>query len=110
MHMAEFLVRAQPQLFTSKIAKDARTGKVFVDYLRNSETASAVAAFSARARKDAGVSTPLSWDELGKPDLRQRFTVKTVPTRLKRLKRDPWEGYADTKQAITPQMRKALKK
>jgi bifunctional non-homologous end joining protein LigD len=110
MHMAEFLVRAQPQLFTSKIAKDARTDKVFVDYLRNSETASAVAAFSARARKDAGVSTPLAWDELGKADVRHRFTVKTVPARLKRLKRDPWQGYADTKQAITPEMRKALRK
>ncbi|MGQ0654274.1 MAG: DNA ligase D [Betaproteobacteria bacterium] len=109
MHMAEFLVRAQPGLFTSRIAKVERTGKVFVDYLRNSETASAVAAFSARARKNAGVSTPLAWDELGKADLRERFTVKTIPARLKRLKRDPWEGYAAT-QAITAEMRKALKK
>ena len=109
MHMAEFLVRAQPDLFTSKIAKVERTDKVFDDYLRNSETASAVSAFSARARKDAGVSTPLAWDELGKDDLRARFTVKTVPTRLKRLKRDPWDGYAPT-QAITAEMRKALKK
>ena len=109
MHMAEFLVRAEPGLFTSKIAKVARTGKVFVDYLRNSETASAVSAFSARARKDAGVSTPLAWDELGKKDLRDRFTVKTVPARLKRLKDDPWAGYADTKQSITAEMRKALK-
>ena len=110
MHMAEFLVRAEPKLFTSKIAKAERTTKVFVDYLRNSETASAVAAFSARARKDAGVSTPLAWDELGKEDLRDRYTVRTVPARLKRLKRDPWEGYAETKQRITAEMRKALRK
>lgn len=109
MHMAEFLVRAEPRLFTSKIAKAARTGKVFVDYLRNSETASAVSAFSARARKEAGVSTPLAWDELGKKDVRDRFTVKTVPARLKRLKDDPWAGYAETKQPITAEMRKALK-
>ena len=109
MHMAEFLVRAQPGLFTSRIAKAARTGKVFVDYLRNSETASAVAAFSARARKEAGVSTPLAWDELDKKDPRERFTVKTVPQRLKRMKRDPWEGYGGTKQSITAAMRKSLK-
>src|SRR5439155_6987718 len=63
-HIAEFLVRAEPKLFTAKVAKVRREGKVFVDYLRNSETASAVAAFSARARPGAGVSTPLAWDEL----------------------------------------------
>src|SRR5205085_6978644 len=44
-HIAEFLVRAEPKLFTAKIAKERRSEKVFVDYLRNSETASAVAAF-----------------------------------------------------------------
>ncbi|MFN2644352.1 MAG: DNA ligase D, partial [Burkholderiales bacterium] len=46
--IAEFLVRAEPSLFTAKVAKDRRENKVFVDYLRNSETASAVSAFSAR--------------------------------------------------------------
>src|SRR5438552_127979 len=45
-HIAEFLVRAEPKLFTAKIAKERREKKVFVDYLRNSETASAVSAFS----------------------------------------------------------------
>jgi bifunctional non-homologous end joining protein LigD len=107
--MAEFLVRAEPALFTAKIAKVRREGKVFVDYLRNSETASAVAAFSARARADAGVSTPVAWDELdAKEDLRKRFTVLTVPERLARLKRDPWADYGKTKQALTAAMRKAL--
>ncbi|HEV3008344.1 MAG TPA: DNA ligase D, partial [Burkholderiales bacterium] len=69
---AEFLVKAEPKLFIAKISKSKRTGKVFVDYLRNSETASAVSAYSARARKEAGVSTPLEWDELGRADIRGR--------------------------------------
>jgi bifunctional non-homologous end joining protein LigD len=107
--LAEFLVRAQPDLFTAKIAKDSRGGKVFVDYLRNAETASAVAAFSPRARAEAGVSTPVSWDELGKTDIRGKFTVKTVPRRLKQLRADPWAEYWTTKQFITPAMVKALK-
>jgi len=108
--MAEFLVRAEPKLFTAKVAKDRRENKVFVDYLRNSETASAVSAFSARARRDAGVSTPVAWDELDhKDDLRKRFTVLTVPERLASLKKDPWADYGRTKQSITDAMRKALK-
>ena len=107
--MAEFLVRARPDLFVAKMSKQRRGGKVFVDYLRNAETASAVAAFSPRARPGAGVSTPLSWDELGKKDIRNKFTVKTVPRRLKRLKDDPWADYRATKQSITANMVKALK-
>ena len=107
--LAEFLVRARPDLFTAKMAKKRRGGKIFVDYLRNAETASAVAAFSPRARKDAGVSTPVSWDELGKSDIRKRFTVKSVPRRLKHLDADPWADYAKTRQSITPAMIKALR-
>ena len=105
---AEFLARARPDLFTAKIAKSRRGGKIFVDYLRNAETASAVAAFSPRARKDAGVSTTVSWDELGKKDIRTQFTVKSVPRRLQRLGADPWADYAKMRQAITAAMLKAL--
>ena len=109
--IAEFLVKAEPELFTAKIAKLRRAGKVFVDYLRNSETASAVAAFSARARPGAGVSTPLAWDELSEDeDLREKFTVRTVPQRLATLKKDPWADYARTRQSITAAMWRSLGK
>src|SRR5436305_13185326 len=100
--IAQFLVRAEPALFTAKVAKDRRENKVFVDYLRNSETASAVSAFSARARPGAGVSTPLAWDELGADeDLRSLYTVQTVPERLAKLKKDPWADYDRTRQSNT---------
>jgi bifunctional non-homologous end joining protein LigD len=107
--IAEFLVKAEPGFFTASMAKSRRPGRVFVDYLRNSETASAVAAFSARARPSAGVSTPLHWDELGDDDVRARFTVLTVPGRLASLKGDPWAGYAAAaKQSISSAMRRSL--
>ena len=109
--IAQFLVRAEPGLFTAKVAKERRENKVFVDYLRNSETASAVSAFSARARPGAGVSTPLAWDELGaKDDVRARYTVQSVPQRLATLKQDPWADYAATRQSITAPMWRALGK
>jgi bifunctional non-homologous end joining protein LigD len=107
--IAEMLVKARPELFTAKIAKARRPNKVFADYLRNSETASAVAAFSPRARPNAGVSMPVAWDELDpKDDLRSRFTVLTVPARLASLKKDPWADYWKTRQAITAKMKKSL--
>ena len=83
---------------------------IFVDYLRIGETASAVAAFSARARPEAGVSMPLSWNELGKEDLRLRFTVRTVPGRLEKLREDPWKDYAALRQPVTARMLAALEK
>jgi bifunctional non-homologous end joining protein LigD len=108
--VAEFLVRADPDRFIANMSKAKREGKVFVDYLRNSETASAVSAYSARARKEAGVSTPLDWDELGRTDIRGKFTVLTVPKRLAALTVDPWVEYASTRQSITEAMWKALKR
>jgi bifunctional non-homologous end joining protein LigD len=106
--IAVILTRARPDLFIDKMAKDRRSGKIFVDYLRNSETASAVAAFSARARPGATVSTPLAWDELGADDLRTKFDLKSVLRRLAGQKSDPWGEYWTTKQSITASMRKSL--
>ena len=107
--IAETLVRARPELFTAKIAKSRRPNNIFADYLRNSETASAVAAYSPRARPGAGVSVPLSWDELdAKEDVRARFDVRNVPGRLVRLKADPWAQYWSTRQRITAAMKKSL--
>ena len=105
--IAGMLVKARPDLFTAKIAKDRRPNKIFADYLRNSETASAVAAFSPRARPTAGVSVPLSWDELdAKQDLRTRFDVRSVLPRVQAP--DPWAEYWSTRQSITAKMKQAL--
>jgi bifunctional non-homologous end joining protein LigD len=107
--VAETLVKARPKLFTARIAKASRPNKIFADYLRNSETASAVAAYSPRARPGAGVSVPLAWEELDpKEDVRARFNLLNVRERLARLKADPWADYWKTRQRITGAMKKAL--
>jgi len=106
--IAEMLAKEWPDVFTSKMAKQKRTGKLFVDYLRNAEAASAVAAYSPRARPGATVSTPLDWEELDKTDLRAKFTVRSVPRRLAQLRHDPWRDYFTTRQSITAAMRRVL--
>ena len=108
--LAGLLVQARPELFVDTITKSRRGGRIFVDYLRNSETASAVAAYSARARPGATVSMPLAWSDLGEKDLRTAFTVKSVPKRLARQRGDPWRDYAATRQSIGPQILRAVAK
>ncbi len=93
--VAEFLERTFPDRFTSKLLKISRRGKIFIDYLRNSEGATAVAAYSTRARANAPVSAPVAWDELSR-DLRfDHFNVGNMLKRLKKLKADPWRDIAD---------------
>ena len=100
------LVKARPELFTAKISKESRPNRIFVDYLRNSETASAIAAFSPRARPNAGVSMPLHWNELDpKTDLRTAFDVRNA---AERLNDDPWVDYWTLRQSLTIKMKKAL--
>jgi bifunctional non-homologous end joining protein LigD len=100
--VAEFLERTFPDRFTSKLLKISRRGKIFIDYLRNGEGATAVAAYSTRARANAPVSAPVGWDELS-ADLRfDRFNVGNMPTRLKKVKADPWRDIADAAVSLTP--------
>jgi len=104
--VAEVLVQTFPDRFTAKLLKISRQKKIFVDYLRNGEGATAVAAYSTRARANAPVSTPIDWTELGR-DLRfDYFTIKNVPARLKRLKHDPWAEFSELRQSVTAAMMK----
>ncbi len=106
--VADALVKVRPDRYTANMAKRARTGKIFVDYLRNQRGGTAICNYSTRARSGATVACPLRWDELKKLETAAPYTAQTLPERLKRLKTDPWEGYFATRQSITVKARKAL--
>lgn len=106
--IADALVRARPDRYTANPLKKTREGKIFVDYLRNQRGGSAIVNYSTRAKPGATVACPLRWDELKGLKGASPYTVKTLPARLKAMKRDPWEGFFATRQSITVKARKAL--
>jgi bifunctional non-homologous end joining protein LigD len=62
--MAKALEEAHPKLVVSRMAKNLRGGKVFVDWSQNNGAKTTVAPYSLRAREQPWVSTPLTWDEV----------------------------------------------
>ncbi|GKS58061.1 ATP-dependent DNA ligase [Nitrospira sp.] len=106
--LAEHLARVIPDRFVANMAKRRRAGKIYLDYLRNARGATAVAAYSTRAKPGAPVSVPLDWSELS-PRLRSdHFTVTNLPARLEKLRRDPWHEYFRLEQRLTRDMKRAL--
>jgi bifunctional non-homologous end joining protein LigD len=99
---AEQMAADSPDRYTATLKKTARDKRIFIDYLRNSREATAVAAYSTRARPGATVSTPLSWTELGTQKTPNFFTVLNLPQRLSRLRKDPWLGFERVKQRLPP--------
>lgn len=98
--VAEEMAARDPSRYLSRMSIAERVGRVFVDYLRNDPTATAVAPYSTRARPGAPVATPLRWDEVT-PELDpRRFTIETVPERLSAPDADPWADIAGMRQRL----------
>jgi bifunctional non-homologous end joining protein LigD len=106
--VAERFVAAYPDRFTSNMAKRARSGRIYIDYLRNGRGATAIAPYSARARAGAPVATPLFWEEVEKGVKPDGFTVTSLPQRLAKLKSDPWAEMPKLRQSIGAKIRKAV--
>ena len=99
--VAEFMVKTFADRFTATVSKTRRKGKIFIDYLRNAEGATAIAPYSVRARSNAPVSMPIAWEELAEDVRFDHFNLRNAESRLAGQKRDPWRDYGKTKQTIT---------
>jgi bifunctional non-homologous end joining protein LigD len=95
--VAEVMEQQWPDRYTSNVRKEKRKNRIFIDWIRNGRGATSIAPYSIRARKGAGVSMPIAWDELEAvaPD------AVGMADALQRIgKDDPWKGFFHTDQRL----------
>jgi bifunctional non-homologous end joining protein LigD len=90
--VANQLAEQLPEQFLARASKRERRGRIFVDWLRNTRGATAVAAYSLRARPGAPVAMPLAWEEL--PETPPgTFTLRNALAHLAQQRVSPWQDY-----------------
>jgi bifunctional non-homologous end joining protein LigD len=99
------LAKTIPQRFVARSGGSNRVGRIFVDYLRNGQAQTTVAAFSARARPGLGVSMPVAWEQLMQLKSGAQWTIQTAREYLSFEQLDPWAGYWKSKQTLTAAMK-----
>jgi len=98
--VAETLAAQWPEQYTANIRKASRKGRIFVDYLRNDRTATAVCPYSTRNKPRATIAVPLTWDALKSLKSAHPITVRDTGAIDRLLAEDPWSEYAAVKQAL----------
>jgi bifunctional non-homologous end joining protein LigD len=87
-----------PDRYLIHMAKKDRTGRIFLDYLRNDRMATAVAPLSPRLREGATVSMPLTWAQVNNRLDPGRFDLRNVPALLRKSK--AWAEYCKSERSL----------
>jgi bifunctional non-homologous end joining protein LigD len=95
-----------PGKYLVTMAKKDRTGRIFLDYLRNDRMATAVAPLSPRARSGAPVSMPLNWSQVRKGLDPTRYTLHSVPPLLART--SAWKNYGQGERPLLEALKLVL--
>jgi bifunctional non-homologous end joining protein LigD len=94
------LAQAEPDRFTAALAKAKRTGRIFIDYLRNQRGATAVMPYSVRAREEAPVAVPITWEELRTLDKPSHWHIGDIADLLKRAASRKLQGWGRADQTL----------
>ena len=98
--VAQQMAADQPKRYVASMAKSRRSGRIFIDYLRNGRGATAVAPYSTRARAGAPVAMPVDWSELAHIPGADHFTLARALRRLSSLAEDPWKDLPRIRQKL----------
>ncbi len=96
--LSRFLLQQHPAEITMDWAVEKRKGKVFLDHNQNVRGKTLASIYSPRPSREASVSVPLRWDELGKA-YPTDFTILTAPDRLAKVG-DLWVNILEAKTDI----------
>jgi bifunctional non-homologous end joining protein LigD len=97
------MAQDSPTKYLDTMSKRDRVGRIFLDYLRNDRTSTAVAVLSSRARAGAPISMPIHWKDVQAALDPARYTVRTGAALLGKSK--PWDQYADSARSLASAIR-----
>ncbi|HEU4651187.1 MAG TPA: non-homologous end-joining DNA ligase, partial [Croceibacterium sp.] len=97
---AEALAIAEPDRFTANMSKAKRTGRIFLDYLRNQRGSTAVLPYSARARENAPVAVPIAWNELKDVKDAHPYSIADAATLIERAAAKSLAGWGFAEQLL----------
>jgi bifunctional non-homologous end joining protein LigD len=108
--LAELIARAiearHPKISTTERSIPARRGRVYLDFLQNGYGKTIVGPFSVRPVQGGTVSMPLKWSEVNAKLDPRKFTLKTAPPRMKKLRHDPMAPLLEEKPDIAAVLQK----
>jgi bifunctional non-homologous end joining protein LigD len=97
---ARALAAAEPDRFTATMSKAKRKGRIFIDWLRNQRGATAVLPYVVRARENAPVAAPVTWDELDDIERAGSYTIADVDRLLERAGSRQLRGWGEARQTL----------
>jgi bifunctional non-homologous end joining protein LigD len=97
---AQAMAAHRPEIYVATMSKSKRTGKTFIDWLRNARGSTSVTSWSLRARPGAPVAVPLRWEELGRVRASNAFDLDKALRRAEALDSVPWADLYRTRQGL----------
>ncbi|NIJ17078.1 DNA ligase D [Sphingobium vermicomposti] len=97
---ARALAAAEPDRFTATMSKAKRKGRIFIDWLRNQRGATAVLPYVVRARENAPVAAPITWDELEDIERPGAFTIADLDQLIERAGSRELRGWGEASQTL----------
>jgi bifunctional non-homologous end joining protein LigD len=98
MNVCKTMAADAPERYLVNMAKARRSGRIFLDYLRNDRMATAVASLSPRGRPGAPIAMPLQWTQVKKGLDPSKYTIRTVPRLVEKL--TAWQDYCEGERPL----------
>ncbi|GAA3717778.1 DNA ligase D [Sphingomonas cynarae] len=97
---ARALASADPKRFVATMTKSKRSGRIFIDWLRNQRGSTAVMPYSVRARAGAPIAAPVSWTELREIETAGVWTLRDADKLLRRAASPALAGWGMARQTL----------